>query len=206
MAKISSSQNTKIYILPSASHFTGHEMCGGSHTLAAQSRQAARLQCGPCDWVLGHVDDAAGHRPAELLLLVGPCVASEAKLWLDDSQLRARARAISSEMSTGFLNVRNEMPMNYRGRASHFSPSDVHVRARAEPIPNLRGIASRPSRSVGRPHVAATLGRQMDHARGAKHRRPQVRRGPETMSWALSAAAADDRQAEQGQYRQRTTR
>lgn len=48
----------------------------------------------------------------------------EAKLWPDDQRLRARARAVSSEMSTSFTNVRNEMPMNYRGRASQFSPSD----------------------------------------------------------------------------------
>jgi len=52
----------------------------------------------------------------------------QAKLWPDDRLLRARARAISSEMSTGFLNVRNEMPMNYRGRASGFSPSDEAAR------------------------------------------------------------------------------
>jgi glutathione S-transferase len=48
----------------------------------------------------------------------------EAGLWPADPQLRARARAVSSEMSSGFLNVRNEMSMNYRGRASSFSPSD----------------------------------------------------------------------------------
>ena len=48
----------------------------------------------------------------------------EAKLWPDDRSLRARARAVSTEMSTGFMHVRNEMPMNYRGRASGFSPSD----------------------------------------------------------------------------------
>ncbi|NNE20542.1 MAG: glutathione S-transferase [Myxococcales bacterium] len=47
----------------------------------------------------------------------------KAQLWPDDPQLRARARAVSSEMSTSFLNVRNEMPMNYRGRASQCSPS-----------------------------------------------------------------------------------
>ncbi|MEM7433740.1 MAG: glutathione S-transferase family protein [Myxococcota bacterium] len=46
-----------------------------------------------------------------------------AGLWPDDIQLRARARAISAEMSAGFLNVRGEMPMNCRGRASAFEPS-----------------------------------------------------------------------------------
>lgn len=48
----------------------------------------------------------------------------EAKLWPDDSQLRARARAVSCEMSSNFVEIRNEMPMNYRGRAAGFSPSD----------------------------------------------------------------------------------
>jgi glutathione S-transferase len=48
----------------------------------------------------------------------------EAQLWPDDPQLRARARAVSSEMSTSFLNLRSEMPMNYRGRASQCSPSE----------------------------------------------------------------------------------
>ena len=48
----------------------------------------------------------------------------EANLWPSDPQLRGRARAVSAEMSSGFLNVRNEMSMNYRGRASRFSPSD----------------------------------------------------------------------------------
>lgn len=48
----------------------------------------------------------------------------EAKLWPDDPQLRARARAVSAEMSSCFPNIRNEMPMNYRGRAAQFTPSD----------------------------------------------------------------------------------
>ena len=47
-----------------------------------------------------------------------------AKLWPDDPLLRARARAVSAEMSTGFMSIRNEMAMNYRGRAIRFSPSD----------------------------------------------------------------------------------
>ena len=47
-----------------------------------------------------------------------------AKLWPDDSSLRARARAVSTEMSTGFVSIRNEMAMNYRGTSSRFSPSD----------------------------------------------------------------------------------
>jgi glutathione S-transferase len=46
----------------------------------------------------------------------------EARLWPEDQSIRARARAVSSEMSTGFVNVRNEMPMNHRGRARRFVP------------------------------------------------------------------------------------
>ena len=49
----------------------------------------------------------------------------EVKLWPDDPKLRARARAISCEMSTNFTNIRNDMPMNYRGRASSFTASDA---------------------------------------------------------------------------------
>lgn len=49
----------------------------------------------------------------------------EAKLWPEDQSLRARARAVSSEMSTSFVSVRNEMPMNYRGRSKGFTPSDA---------------------------------------------------------------------------------
>lgn len=51
-----------------------------------------------------------------------------AGLWPSDPQLRARARAVSSEMSSNFTNIRNEMPMNYRGRARRFSPSDAAMR------------------------------------------------------------------------------
>lgn len=51
-----------------------------------------------------------------------------AKLWPDDSSLRARARAVSTEMSTGFVSIRNEMAMNYRGTSSRFSPSDATSR------------------------------------------------------------------------------
>ena len=51
-----------------------------------------------------------------------------AALWPSDLQLRARARAVSSEMISNFTNIRNEMPMNYRGRARSFSPSDAAMR------------------------------------------------------------------------------
>jgi glutathione S-transferase len=42
----------------------------------------------------------------------------EAKLWPDDPQRRARGRALSSEMATGFLELRSKMPTNLRGRAA----------------------------------------------------------------------------------------
>lgn len=50
---------------------------------------------------------------------------TDARLWPEDPQLRARARAISAEMSSNFISIRNEMPMNFRGRASAFTPSDA---------------------------------------------------------------------------------
>ena len=48
----------------------------------------------------------------------------QAKLWPNDLSLRARARAISAEMSAGFQHVRSDMPMNCRGRARSFSATE----------------------------------------------------------------------------------
>jgi len=42
-----------------------------------------------------------------------------ALLWPADAQLRARGRAISCEMLSGFSALRTAMPMNLRARASH---------------------------------------------------------------------------------------
>ena len=39
----------------------------------------------------------------------------EAGLWPEDAGARARARAVSCEMVSGFHRVRREMPMNLRG-------------------------------------------------------------------------------------------
>jgi glutathione S-transferase len=44
-------------------------------------------------------------------------------LWPADPLVRARARAVSAEMSSDFSHIRSEMPMNLRGRASSFTPS-----------------------------------------------------------------------------------
>jgi len=48
----------------------------------------------------------------------------EAGLWPQDTRARARARAVSCEMVSGFHRVRREMPMNLRGRAKSFVPSE----------------------------------------------------------------------------------
>lgn len=40
-----------------------------------------------------------------------------ARLWPEDPSLRARGRAISSEMASGFQELRNSMPTTLRGRA-----------------------------------------------------------------------------------------
>jgi glutathione S-transferase len=49
---------------------------------------------------------------------------SEAHLWPEDAALRARARAISSEMATGFHTVRSMMPTNLRGIAANTPKGD----------------------------------------------------------------------------------
>ncbi|MEM8607438.1 MAG: glutathione S-transferase family protein [Myxococcota bacterium] len=51
-----------------------------------------------------------------------------AHLWPADSRLRARARAVSAEMASGFTHVRSNMPMNCRGRARAFHPDDDTAR------------------------------------------------------------------------------
>lgn len=48
----------------------------------------------------------------------------EAQLWPEDVALRARGRAISCEMLSGFHTVRNLMPCNVRGRAKSTPQSD----------------------------------------------------------------------------------
>lgn len=52
----------------------------------------------------------------------------DAKLWPDDRRLRARGRAISCEMLSSFTALRNRMPANLRGRATH-TPDDPAVAA-----------------------------------------------------------------------------
>jgi glutathione S-transferase len=44
-------------------------------------------------------------------------LAPAARLWPDERALRARGRAISCEMLSGFSHLRNHMPMNLRGHA-----------------------------------------------------------------------------------------
>ena len=48
----------------------------------------------------------------------------EAKLWPEDRKLRARGRAISSEMVSSFTALRSQAPSNLRERATKPPPSD----------------------------------------------------------------------------------
>lgn len=48
----------------------------------------------------------------------------EAHLWPEDAALRARARAISAEMASGFSTLRSMMPANLRGRAQSTPTSE----------------------------------------------------------------------------------
>lgn len=48
----------------------------------------------------------------------------EAHLWPEDAALRARARAISAEMASGFSTLRSMMPANLRGRAQSTPASE----------------------------------------------------------------------------------
>jgi glutathione S-transferase len=48
-----------------------------------------------------------------------------AQLWPEDRKLRARARAISSEMAASFVPMRSAMAMNVRGRSTRFVPDEA---------------------------------------------------------------------------------
>ncbi len=47
------------------------------------------------------------------------------KLWPEDAQQRARARAMSSEMHSGFDDLRSKMPMNCRRVVEGFEPDNA---------------------------------------------------------------------------------
>ena len=49
----------------------------------------------------------------------------DAGLWPQDILLRARARAVSAEMHSGFASLRDELPCNLFARVSGFKPSDA---------------------------------------------------------------------------------
>jgi len=49
-------------------------------------------------------------------------LAPHAQLWPDDVKLRARGRAISCEMLSGFSSLRSAMPVNLRGRSAVREP------------------------------------------------------------------------------------
>jgi glutathione S-transferase len=76
-------------------------------------------------------------------------LAPEAGLWPADRALRARARAICSEMATGFSVLRGEMPMNARARAVQFV---VSAAARAE-VTRATEIWSASLQSSGGPYL-----------------------------------------------------
>jgi glutathione S-transferase len=57
----------------------------------------------------------------------------EARLWPEDSALRARGRAICCEMLSGFLELRNQLPMNVRGRA-RVTPTGPTLAAEVERV------------------------------------------------------------------------
>jgi glutathione S-transferase len=76
-------------------------------------------------------------------------LAPDAGLWPADTALRARARAISCEMVSGFQTLRNELPTNVRARATRFVPSE---QARAE-IARVFDIWSASLQSSGGPFL-----------------------------------------------------
>ena len=49
----------------------------------------------------------------------------DARLWPDDAMARARARAVSCEMATGFLAMRGELSCHLFGRVADHAPSDA---------------------------------------------------------------------------------
>lgn len=53
-------------------------------------------------------------------------LAPAARLWPEDAKLRARGRAISCEMHSGFSHLRNAMDMNLRGRARR-TPKSLQI-------------------------------------------------------------------------------
>ncbi len=81
-------------------------------------------------------------------------LAPEAKLWPEERGARARARAISSEMATGFPAVRAEMPMN--GRARALKPSVLSSAAKDE-VARITEIWSASLQTLGGPYLFENL-------------------------------------------------
>jgi glutathione S-transferase len=69
-----------------------------------------------------HVDGTPIHESLAICEYVNEAF-PEAKLWPDDRLARAQARAISSEMATGFANMRMNMSCQLFGRAPGFPPN-----------------------------------------------------------------------------------
>lgn len=77
-------------------------------------------------------------------------LAPEAKLWPEERAARARARAISAEMATGFHAVRTEMPMN--GRARSLKPSVLSSAAKDE-VERITQVWTASLQALGGPYL-----------------------------------------------------
>jgi len=55
-------------------------------------------------------------------------LAPERNMWPADAGQRARARAVSTEMATGFFGLRNQFPMNIRRRVEGLAPTPETMR------------------------------------------------------------------------------
>jgi glutathione S-transferase len=78
----------------------------------------------------------------------------DAQLWPEDRMQRARARAVSSEMATGFDRIRANLPMNDRARVPGFEP-DAETRGQIE---RLFGLWRECLSASGGPYLFGNFG------------------------------------------------
>lgn len=81
-------------------------------------------------------------------------LAPRAGLWPEQTELRARARAICCEMATGFGALRAELPMNVRARTSAFAASEAVQRE----VARVFDIWSASLQSSGGPYLFGKFG------------------------------------------------
>ncbi len=55
-------------------------------------------------------------------------IMQDAGLWPNDIAARAYARSVSTEMAAGFTGLRNQFPMNCRGKFAKITPNDAAIR------------------------------------------------------------------------------